>query len=68
MAKRERFEERLSCPKCGNGGTVTFDENETPPHHGGRLDTRIVSLPGGLKRGDAADEVMCADCGIVISR
>lgn len=62
MAKRERYTQDLKCPECGRLGKGKFEENETPPHHGGAFDTRIISLSKGFRAGTGEGEVICEKC------
>lgn len=64
MAKREKYSAILRCAKCGAEGTGEFEENETPPHHDGKFERVIISLPHGFKSsGDVDAPVKCQRCG-----
>jgi hypothetical protein len=73
MSKRETYTRKVRCAKCGNAGVVKLEENETPPHHDGRFNTRIVSMPSGFVAGkpkgnpsDPEPTVMCQKCKIEV--
>lgn len=66
MAKRERFEFVVSCPRCGKTGTSTWEQNENPVHSGG-LDRELVDVPQGFRRGvnrdaDGDPDIVCNTC------
>ena len=59
MARRETVEREVQC-QCGASGTVVWDENETPPHHGGRFDERYRTIPAAFKAKENA--LFCGAC------
>jgi hypothetical protein len=67
MARREDTQS-LKCPQCGTTGVATYEENETPPHHQGRLDRKLIDIEGEFRAGLGYDpEIYCARCEIKVS-
>lgn len=64
MGTRETYVDRFSCPGCGASGSATWEENATPPHHGGRLNPVLKNISKGFRRsGDSEDTtVECSKC------
>lgn len=60
MARRETVKRTVQCPNCDVSGTVVWEENETPPHHGGRFDERFDSIPPVFKQ--QGNDLFCRNC------
>jgi hypothetical protein len=61
MARRETVKLQVRCPACGKAGTAIVEENETPPHHNGRLDRRWDSIPAGFPVKRMDDDCLACD-------
>ncbi len=67
MARREEYAQSLKCPQCGTTGIARYEENETPLHHQGRLDRKLLDIEGEFKAGLGYDpEIYCARCEIKV--
>ncbi len=60
MPKTEQYTGAIKC-KCGQSGTATYEENENPVHHQGRLDTRLIMVSEGFSI--RAGKAFCDSCG-----
>ena len=70
MPRKEKYSILLKCPKpgCENAGTAHYEENETPPHHQGRDDRRLLGVDGKFTHGGEYDpEIFCGKCGTKVS-
>ena len=47
MPRRERIKQPIQCSVCQKQNEAEFEEFETPAHHKGEFDTKLVSLPSG---------------------
>lgn len=69
MPRRERYQISLRCPKCGNSGTATVEENGIPSALLGRLehlisgrrDQEIVSISADFRK-SGKTKIVCARC------
>jgi hypothetical protein len=53
MPRRERLKQPIQCSVCQKQAEAEFEEYETPPHHEGEFDKKLVSLPSGWwRKGD----------------
>ena len=48
MARRDRYESRIICPKCGRVGSASWEEYENP-YHSGRLDSTQGRVSNGFR-------------------
>jgi hypothetical protein len=69
MARRETVSFNLKCPKCGNKGEVTWEENENPVFTG--LERDFKSVSDGFERSKAHDKgeqfgVICKKCKVEV--
>jgi hypothetical protein len=66
MARKQKYSNPLKCPRpdCGNAGIAYYEENETPPHHQGRDDRKLLSIDGAFTQGGGYDpDIYCKRCG-----
>lgn len=51
----------INCARCGSTGKATFEENSTPPHHGGHFDERPTWVGEGFRLDKG--KIICNKCG-----
>jgi hypothetical protein len=62
MARTEEYTASLECANCRTTGSARYEEHETPSHHQGLLDRKLVNIDGEFKAG-SGDEIYCVRCG-----
>jgi hypothetical protein len=68
MARREEYTALLQCPNCRTTGSARYEENETPSHHQGLLDRKLLNIDGEFKAASGYDpEIYCVGCGAKVS-
>jgi hypothetical protein len=67
MARYEKVTTKVTCPKCGNEGTATWEETSNPVYHGEH--SRVRSVTGFTVTGGSAgkQEATCDRCGTKVS-
>ena len=66
MPKRERYEVKIRCPKCGHEGIALWEENENPIYAGGRLDEELIKVSDGFEKVNK-NKIKCTKCNLIIS-